>query len=144
MNKIGQALTPLYDLMKDKVFSSGNIFIDETPVDELAPGKGKTDQGYVVTVVGDVHLDPKNRIYFYFPDRKHDHFNQLLTHFKGVLHSDKYGAYQQLAMKKDLIWCPCWAHIRRKFIEAEGGDPKLRTLVLDLKGFLKLKKKPLH
>ena len=89
VNKIGHALTPLYDLMKDKVFSSGNIFIDETPVDELAPGKGKTDQGYVVTASGDVHLDPKNRIYFYFPDRKHDHFNQLLTHFKRVLHSDK-------------------------------------------------------
>lgn len=131
VNKIGVALTPLYNLMKDMVFSSGNIFVDETPVDELAPGKGKTDQGYVVTVAGEANLNPKNRIYIYFPDRKHNNFNQLLENFKGVLHSDKYGAYQQLATKKDLIWCPCWAHIRRKFIEAEGANPKLRTSVLD-------------
>jgi transposase len=118
--------------MKDKVLGSGNIFVDETPIDELAPGKGKTDQGYVVTVAGGQSLNPENRFYLYFSDRKHSHFNQLLAGYKGVLHSDKYGAYEQLAKKKSLIWAPCFSHIRRKFIEAEGTDPKLRVLALDM------------
>ncbi len=49
-----------------------------------------------------------------------------------MLHSDKYGAYEALANKKQFIWCPCWAHIRRKFVEAESGDPLLRKEVLRL------------
>ena len=57
--------------MKKNVLSSGNIFVDETPVKELAPGKGKTDQGYVVAVVGGKNLNPENRFYLYFPSRKH-------------------------------------------------------------------------
>ena len=28
------------------------------------------------------------------------------------------------------IWCPCTAHVRRKFVEAEGGDPDLRRRIL--------------
>ncbi len=35
-----------------------------------------------------------------------------------------------LANAKKIIWCPCWAHIRRKFFEAESGDPKFRDWVL--------------
>jgi hypothetical protein len=44
--------------------------------------------------------------------------------------SDKYGAYLQLAKQKQITWCPCWAHIRRKFFEAEAGDPVFRSWVL--------------
>jgi hypothetical protein len=55
---------------------------------------------------------------------------QMLQGYDGVLHSDKYGAYETLAQKKQIVWCPCWAHIRRKFFEAEGGDPKFREWVL--------------
>lgn len=132
VNKVAEALTPLYELMQNSVFASNNIFVDETPIDELAPGKGKTDQGYVVTVVGGLSLNPENRFYIYFPDRKHDNFYKLLSEYKGVLHSDKYGAYEQLAIKKRLTWCPCFSHIRRKFIEAEGPYPNLRTTALDL------------
>ena len=54
----------------------------------------------------------------------------MLKEYHGVLHSDKYGAYEALANKKQLIWCPCWSHIRRKFIEAETGDPPFRQWVL--------------
>ncbi len=132
VNKMGEALIPLYSLMQEAVFASGNIFVDETPVDELAPGKGKTNQGYVVTVAGGQSLDPPNRTYIYFPDRKHANFNKLLNGYKGVLHSDKYGAYEQLAARKSLTWCPCWAHIRRKFIDAEGADPSLKAANLKL------------
>ena len=54
----------------------------------------------------------------------------MLKGYTGVLHSDKYGAYETLAQSKQIIWCPCWAHVRRKFFEAEGGDPPFREWVL--------------
>ena len=46
------------------------------------------------------------------------------------MHSDKYGAYETMAKTKQFVWTPCWAHIRRKFKEAESGDPVFRQWVL--------------
>ena len=51
--------------------------------------------------------------------------------FNGVVHSDKYGAYETMAHQKQFIWCPCWAHIRRKFFEAEHGDKEFREMILN-------------
>ena len=62
--------------MKKRFFSSGNIFVDEIPVKELAARKGKPDQVYVVAVVGGKSLNPENRFYLYFPNRKHEHFDE--------------------------------------------------------------------
>lgn len=38
-----------------------------------------------------------------------------LKDFNGYVHSDGYSGYNKLA---GIIRCGCWAHIRRKFIEA--------------------------
>ncbi|PJD93245.1 MAG: hypothetical protein CK425_12900 [Parachlamydia sp.] len=40
-------LKPLYKEMTKHVLESGNIFADETPIDMLAPGKGKVEQAYM-------------------------------------------------------------------------------------------------
>ncbi|MBM3192259.1 MAG: IS66 family transposase [Chlamydiae bacterium] len=125
----GKALTPLYDLLEAEILSSGNIFIDETPIDMLAPGTGKVEQGYMVALIGGKSLDPPTRIYKFFTSRKYEGFEKLLSGYKGVFHSDKYGAYEQEAKKDGVIWVPCWAHIRRKFVEAEG-DPTFQQEML--------------
>lgn len=128
--RAGMALKPLYDEMLVHVLQSGNVFYDETPIDMLAPGKGKTHQAYMWVLVGGKAADPGYRIYDFCINRCHYNAAELLKGYHGVLHSDKYGAYESLANKKQLIWCPCWAHIRRKFIEAESGDPPFRDWVL--------------
>jgi transposase len=128
--RCGMALKPLYDEMASQILSTGNIFIDETPINMLSPGKGKVHQAYMWVMVGGKDANPSNRIYHFKKDRRYIHADQLLKGFQGVLHSDKYGAYEALASKKQFIWCPCWAHIRRKFFEAETGDPPLRKWIL--------------
>jgi transposase len=128
--RTGAALKPLYDEMLKKVLESGNVFYDETPIDMLDPGKGKTHQAYMWVLVGGKTADPAYRIYDFCTNRCHYNAAELLKGYRGVLHSDKYGAYEALANKKQFIWCPCWAHIRRKFIEAESGDPPFRNWVL--------------
>ena len=87
--KIGEALTPIYDLLEEEIKKSGNIFIDETPVDILAPGTGKTKQGYMTVMAGGASQDPPLRIYRFFTDRKHQSFTDFLAGYKGVFHSDK-------------------------------------------------------
>lgn len=128
--RVGKALKPLYDEMLIQILASGNIFYDETPVDMLSPGKGKVHQAYMWVIVGGASSNPAYRIYDFQINRRHHHAAEMLDGYRGVLHSDKYGAYESLANQKKLIWCPCWAHIRRKFIEAETGDPPFRNWVL--------------
>lgn len=128
--RAGLALKPLYDAMVQKILESGNIFIDETPVDMLDPGHGKTCQGYMWIMAGGNERDPPYRVYEFYTNRKHANVEKLIQGYSKVLHSDKYGAYEALANAKKIIWCPCWSHIRRKFFEAESGDQEFRKWVL--------------
>lgn len=128
--RIGKELKPLYDLMHKKVLESGNIYVDETTIKLLEPGKGKTHQAYMWVVAGGKSKDPPYRIYQFKLNRKHSNALDLIGDYSGILHSDKYGAYESLASKKKIIWCPCWSHIRRKFFEAESGAQEFRKWVL--------------
>ena len=128
--KVGQALKPLYDEMLKMVLKSGNIFVDETPIKVLLPGKGKAHQGYMWVIVGGKSSDPPYRVYDFHMNRKHQNIIDHLNEYKGNMHSDKYAAYEKLGNYEDINWCPCWAHIRRKFFEAESGCPEFRQYVL--------------
>lgn len=128
--RCGQALKPLYAEMTRLVLQSDNVFADETPIEMLDPGKGKTHQAYMWVLVGGKEANPPYRIYNFRTNRQHNHIIDLLKNYHGVLHSDKYGAYETLANSKQIIWCPCWVHVRRKFFEAESGDPQFRDWVL--------------
>lgn len=120
-----EALKPLYNEMLKAILGSESIFVDESPVSMLAPGKGKAHQAYMWVV------EAKGLCAFDFRDnRKHINAKEILKDYSGVFHSDKYGAYELLAQKPGYIWCPCWAHIRRKFFEAESGDPIFRDWIL--------------
>lgn len=128
--RAGNALMPLYEEMTNRVLDSGNVFTDETPVDLLESKTGKKQQAYMWVLAGGRCVTPGYRVYSFRTSRSHRHAEDLLAGYSGVLHSDKYGAYEKMAERKQIIWMPCWAHIRRKFVEAETGDPPFREWVL--------------
>jgi transposase len=125
----GTALRPLYHAMKERILQSDRLHIDESPVDIF--DSPKVTQGYMWVLVGGVGADPPYRLYDFYENRKHEHAEKILGSYPGIIHSDKYGAYETYIRKHGNIWCPCWAHIRRKFYEAEAGDPALRICVLE-------------
>jgi hypothetical protein len=116
--------------MKSRILESGVIFADETPIDLQVKGKSHCQQAYIWIYAGGGGGDPPYRFFEFCLNRNHEHPLKTLKDYKGVLHSDKYGVYEKLAKTKDIIWCPCMAHVRRKFVEAEGGDPELRRRIL--------------
>jgi transposase len=128
--KCGLALKPLFDVMSKCVLESENVFMDEVPVNMLKPGKGSVQQTYMWVMVGGNEANPAYRVYNFRTNRKHENAIELLKGYRGVLHSDKYGAYENLALKEDFTWCPCWSHIRRKFFEGEAGDPTFCKLII--------------
>ena len=125
---IGKALKPLRDEMLKRILESENIFVDETSVKFLDEEGSKL--GYLWTICGGKVSDPPYRVYNFREDRRHENILELLKDYHGVLHSDKYGAYVKLAERDDIVWCPCYAHIRRKFFDAESGDLLFRDWVL--------------
>lgn len=126
--RCGQALKPLYEVMLKRILASRNLFIDEMPI--KLQDKVKCRKGYLWVIVGGNEASPPYRVYDFRPNRKHQNAFDLLKDYQGGLHSDKYGAYQKLAEKKQVTWYPCFSHIRRKFFEAEAGDPEFRKWVL--------------
>ncbi len=44
--------------------------------------------------------------------------------FKGHVQSDGYAAYNVLGHNPDIILHGCWAHARRKFVQAQQSDPE--------------------
>jgi transposase len=125
----GLALYPLYQAMKQKILAGDRLHIDESPVDLF--DSPKMTSGYMWVLVGGAGKDPPYRFYQFYPDRKHIHAEEILNGYKGIIHSDKYGAYESYIRIHGNVWVPCWSHIRRKFFEAEMGDPALRTWVLE-------------
>ena len=109
--RLGTVLAPLHEVMLKKALATGSIHVDETPVD--MQGKGGVSQTYIWVVVGGPY-----RVYTFFDSRSHSHLETMIGSYQGLLHSDKYGAYETYAKRDGVIWCPCWAHIRRKFFEA--------------------------
>jgi transposase len=126
--RCGIALKLLYEEMMRKILQSENIFIDESPVNLQAKDQCKT--AYMWVIVGGNESNPSYRVYDFREDRRHYNALDILKDYRGILHSDKYSAYQRLAESKVITWCPCWSHIRRKFLEAESGDPALRQFAL--------------
>lgn len=128
--RCGKALKPIYDELMRSILESNTIFVDETPVDMLEGSKGKAHQAYMWVVAGGKNVNPAYRVYNFRVSRGHAHLRDILSGYSGIVHSDKYGAYESLANQKQIIWCPCWSHIRRKFVEAESGDPPFRKWIL--------------
>ncbi len=127
MESVADWLKPIYQVMRDEMFTAHCVNVDETPVKFLQPGSGKAQQGYLWTykvVGGDTLFD-------WHDGRSHHCLESMVpATFVGVLQCDAYSAYQTFADKRgaDIELAGCWAHSRRKFHDAlEVGDSKQRA-----------------
>jgi hypothetical protein len=53
----------------------------------------------------------------YSPDRKGEHPQRHLAHFRGTLQADAYAGFNKLYEDGSIQEAPCMAHIRRKFYD---------------------------
>ena len=111
-----QWIRPICTAMKSELLTSSVIHADETVVQVLnEPGrKAKTDSRMWVYCNG--KLNDKSVILFeYTPTRNGDNAVRFLGDFNGYLVCDGYDGYNKL---KSVTRCGCWAHARRKFVDA--------------------------
>ena len=115
-------LQPLVRVMKTELLTGDYVQVDETPVRVMDPDlKGRCATGYL-WVLGRPRADV---IFEFHPGRGKEFARQLLGDFEGYLQRDGYGVYGSLAAERPrLIGVGCWAHARRKFVEALEERPR--------------------
>lgn len=118
------ALQPLHNLMRDTLFDAPFIHMDETGVQVLKEkNKSSTSQSYMWVQTG----GPPGKqvvIYDYDPSRSGEIPVRLLTGYLGYLMTDGYDGYNKLAKTEGIEHLVCWAHVRRKFVDAVKVQPK--------------------
>lgn len=120
----GGALQPLHNLMRDALFDAPFIHMDETVVQVLKEkGKSPTSQSYMWVQTGGPPGKPVV-IYDYDPSRSGEVPARLLLGYEGYLMTDGYEGYNKLAKSEGIEHLVCWAHVRRKFVEAVKVQPK--------------------
>jgi transposase len=120
---LAERVQPLINLMDERLRSSGYIRIDETPVQVLNSEKAASSEHWMwVRLAG----PPRQRIilFDYDASRSSEVARRLLEGTHGVIQSDGYSAYDQVAKQYGLVHCGCIAHARRKFFEAIKALPK--------------------
>ena len=117
-------LKPIYENIRTGVMAGGYVQVDETPVNYLEPGHGRTRQGYLWT-----GSRPGGDVFFRWEtSRATACLDKVVpANFTGTLQCDGYAAYRAFANRRDetITLAGCWAHVRRKFYEAIESSPKI-------------------
>jgi transposase len=113
----GVELQPLVDALKRDILSRSVLHADETPVQMLKPGKGKTHRAYLWAYAAGAHEDIKAVVYDFCESRAGANAKAFLEEWRGSLVVDDFSGYKQLMgdAQEQITEVGCWAHARRKF-----------------------------
>jgi transposase len=120
-----QHLRPCYDAIRTELFKRPLLHGDETTW-KLLDGRAKKTW-YVWSL-----CDSDAVYHRLLPGRSTVEAEKVLADYQGILMVDGYAAYQSVAAARagpTLVLCYCWAHVRRKFIEAEKFEPACKQVL---------------
>jgi transposase len=135
VGQIGVALQPLSDRLAAKLKARQVLHADETPVQQLDPGKGKTKRAYLwayrsndlddgggggIDAGADAahqhQYTPPIIVFDYQSGRGGSHARAFLEGWSGHLMVDDYPGYKAL-FRSGITELACMAHARRKFFD---------------------------
>jgi transposase len=129
--RVGAAVQPVINLLRDHLLDSPLVFGDETTVQVLKePGRAAQAKSYMWVQMtqgsGPEGTGPPIRLFGYAPSRSTTAAVQLYAGLRegSVLMSDGYEVYDKIAHAQKLIHLGCWAHARRYMVEALQVLPK--------------------
>jgi transposase len=127
---LATALEPTYDALRRYVLTAPVIGADETWW-RLFGGPQRT-RWWAWSVTREDAVT-----YTILDSRSQEAARQVLNGYRGIVVADGYGAYDALARAgPSVLLAHCWAHVRRKFVEAALHYPEPCAEVLDLIGQL--------
>jgi transposase len=112
---------PLWELMAERVRASHVVATDDTIMPMLS--KGKTTNARMWVYVGD-DAYPYN-VFDFTLNRGRDGPKYFLKDYRQVLLADAYGGYNGVVAGNEITRAGCWAHMKRKVIDAEKAAPEI-------------------
>jgi transposase len=142
VRQVADLLEPIARSMWDSVLASRVIHADETPVkvqdhdphEEGKPRRRQCRTGYLWAYVGDAG----DVVFDFTRTRAGEGPRQALaSYISGYLHVDAYAGYDAVFGTKDAVReVACWAHVRRKFFDAQATSAEKSLVMLALIGEL--------
>jgi transposase len=120
VGRCGVQLQPLVDALKADILSHSVVHADETPVQMLKPGNGKTHRAYLWAYAAGAFEDTKAVVYDFCESRAGENAKVFLGDWRGSLVCDDFSGYKQL-MAQGVTEIGCLAHARRKFFDLHAS-----------------------
>jgi transposase len=113
--RVGEMLQPVVGAMRKELLADSYIQADETPVDVQTHDKrGQNHQAYLWQ-----YGTPGGATVFDFRmSRGREGPARFLGQFEGILQTDDYIAYERGIGGPKMVHAACWAHPRRRFVDA--------------------------
>ena len=117
--RVGELLQPVVRAMRQQLLTAGYLQADETIVPvQMHDKRGADHQAYLWQ-----YGSPGGQTVFDFQlGRGREGPVKFLGQWEGILQTDGYSAYDRVGGPK-LVHVGCWAHARRKFVEAVKVNP---------------------
>ena len=125
---VADLVGPLYELLAEQVRKSHVVATDDTIMPMQSAGKAQPARMWVY--VGDA--DHPYNVFDFTLDRGRDGPKHFLKEYRQVLLADAYGGYNGVVAGNEIMRAGCWAHARRKIIEAEKTAPEIAREAVDL------------
>ena len=118
--RVGELLLPIVGAMRRDLLAASYLQADETPVPvQMHDGRGENHQAYLWQ-----YGKPGGETVFDFcMGRGREGPRKFLGEWEGILQTDGYAAYDDIGGPK-LVHVGCWAHARRKFVDAVKVNPQ--------------------
>ncbi len=117
----GVQLQPLVDALKAEILSHSVVHADETPVQMLKPGNGKTHRAYLWAYAAGAFEDTRAVVYDFCESRAGENARVFLGEWRGSLVCDDFSGYKQL-ITQGVTEVGCLAHARRKFFDLHASN----------------------
>jgi transposase len=129
IDALAEILQPIYDALREYILGSDVIGVDETWWRLMQKKATKKWWAWALTA--------HDACWFGItPSRSAKAATKFVGDYKGIVVCDGYRAYETLThANPDIRLANCWAHVRRKFVEAEAHYPQCCE-ALDLLGKL--------
>ena len=116
MAEAADVLTPLYAILTARVLAAGVVHTDDTPVPVQDDSREHCRTARLWT-----YVSAQGTVYDATATRSRDGPLDFLRGFQGYLQCDAYAGYDEIvrASRGGIVAVGCWAHARRKFVEAE-------------------------
>jgi transposase len=126
MMKCGDLVQPLINLLQEQLLDRPFIHMDETSLQVLnEPGKTAQAKSYM-WAMGNFDTQPVV-LFYYAMTRSQSVPLEYLNKDVNAIATDGYEGYQAACDQYNILRIGCWAHARRKFVDAQKLQGKGKT-----------------